>query len=168
MNDTLVVDSTSRPIGFCTWQEAIKLMYEGVVIVLKEDAEKEIHSQHLTIKIPRVVLVKDYVSKRQKETVSLTHRNIAIRDDKKCQYCEALLSYDEQTIDHVIPRSRGGINSWENLVLCCKTCNRKKADFLLDEIGMRLIKKPTRPKPGIQYEQIGKLRPEWEDWANRK
>jgi 5-methylcytosine-specific restriction endonuclease McrA len=166
MNDTLVVDSTSRPIGFCTWQDAIKLMYEGVVIVLKEDQEKEIHSQHLTMKIPRVVLVKDYVSKQTRETVSLTHRNIAIRDDRKCQYCGEVLSYDDQTLDHIIPRSRGGKNTWENLVLCCKPCNRKKADFLLSEISeMKLIKIPTKPKPGIQYSQLDKLRPEWKDWA---
>lgn len=169
MNDCLVVDQSSRPIGFCTKEEAVKLMYEGVAIVLKEDESgAALHSQHLTIPIPRVILIKNYISKRQKQSVALTARNIAIRDNKQCQYCNTVLTYDEQTIDHIKPRSRGGVNSWENLVLCCKPCNRKKADFLLDEIGMELLKKPTKPKPGIQYDQLNKLRPEWADWATKK
>jgi len=143
-------------------------MYEGVAIVLKDDESgKCLHSQHLTIPIPRVILIKDYVSRRQKENVALTARNIAIRDDKRCQYCGDTLSYDEQTIDHVIPRSRGGINSWENLCLACGPCNRKKADFLLEEIGMTLLKKPMKPKAGIQYQQLDKLRPEWADWSGK-
>jgi 5-methylcytosine-specific restriction endonuclease McrA len=165
VNDTLVVDATSRPIGFCSWQEAIKLLYEGLIVVLKEDEEKEIHSQHLTLKIPRVILVKDYVSKRQKETVSLTKRNIAIRDERRCQYCNTLVPFADQTLDHVIPKSRGGKSTWENLVLACKPCNRLKADFLLEECGMVLLNQPKRPKAGIQYTQLQTLRPEWKEWA---
>lgn len=165
-NDTLVVDSISRPVGFCTWQESMKLIYEGIAIVLKEDeGGKEIHSQHLTFKIPRVILIKDYVSKRQKETVSLTRRNVVIRDERKCQYCQKVLDFEDQTLDHVIPRSKGGKSIWENLVLACRSCNRKKADFLLSEIGWTLEILPKRPKSGIQYKFLNKIRPEWADWA---
>lgn len=165
MNDCLVVDSTSRPIGFCQWEEAIKLMYEGIAIVLKEDAEKEIHSQHLTLKVPRVILIKDYVSRRQRETIALTRRNVVIRDERRCQYCDKLVPYEEQTLDHVIPKSRGGKSTWENLVLACKRCNTMKADNLPEEVGMVLLRQPKRPKPGIQYKQLDRIRPEWKEWA---
>lgn len=165
MQDTLVVDQTSRPIGFCTWQDAVKLYYEGVVTVLKEDPEKEIRSQHLTLKMPRVVQVKNYVSRRQRESVALTRRNVVIRDERTCQYCGKLVNNEEQTLDHVIPRSKGGKSTWENLVLACAPCNRFKSDFLLDECGLKLRRQPFRPKAGIQYKQLEKMRPEWRDWA---
>ena len=166
MNDTLVVDSTSRPIGFCIWQDAVKLIYEGVAMVLREDEKKEIRSQHLTIKVPRVIMIKGYVAKRQREAVALTKRNVAIRDDRRCQYCNETVSYDDQTLDHVLPRSRGGKSTWENLVLACKPCNSKKADQTPEEAEMPLLRKPFRPKAGIQYKNLDKLRPEWRDWAS--
>jgi 5-methylcytosine-specific restriction endonuclease McrA len=165
MSDCLVVDATSRPIGFCRWEEAVKLIYEGVADVLKEDAEKELHSPSTTIKMPRVICVRDYVARRTRESVALTRRNIAIRDNKQCQYCAKVLTYDEQTLDHIVPESKGGKATWENLVLCCQPCNRFKADFLLEEVGWKLLKQPTKPKAGLQYSFIDKIRPEWSEWS---
>jgi 5-methylcytosine-specific restriction endonuclease McrA len=166
MQDCLVVDSTHRPVAYCDWQSAIKLYYEGVADIIKEDAEKEIHSQSLTMKIPRVIAIRNYVSKRyQRDSLTLTRRNIAIRDERRCQYCNQELSNDEQTLDHVIPKSRGGKSTWENLVLCCRPCNRRKADQTLRESGMVLLKQPVRPKPGVQYRGIGHIRPEWDDYS---
>jgi 5-methylcytosine-specific restriction endonuclease McrA len=165
MQDCLVVDSTHRPIAYCSWMEAVKLYYEGVADIIKEDAEKEIHSPSVTMKVPRVIAIRNYVSKRfGRDTITLTRRNIAIRDERKCQYCGLELSNDEQTLDHVIPRSRGGKSSWDNLILCCKPCNRLKADLTVEEAGMKLLSIPKKPKPGVQYRGIGHVRPEWADY----
>jgi 5-methylcytosine-specific restriction endonuclease McrA len=176
MNDCLVVDSTHRPIAYCNWMEAIKLCYEGIADVIKEDAEKEVHSPSVTMKIPRVISIRNYVSKRYKvDRITLTRRNIAIRDDRRCQYCGIELSNEEQTLDHVIPVSKGGKSVWENLVLCCKPCNRDKADRSLEdafrfdektgeETKMVLLRIPTKPSPGVQYKNIGHIRPEWADY----
>lgn len=166
MQDCLKVDRFNQPFEFCTWEEAVKLIYEGVAIVLKEDETEEIHSQHLTMKIPRVILVKDHISKRKRETVSLTRRNVVIRDERRCQYCNELVPFSEQTLDHIIPKSRGGKSTWENLVLACRSCNTFKADFLLEEVGMVLLRQPKKPKGGIQYQHLDRMRPEWKDWTN--
>ena len=127
---------------------------------------KNLHSQHLTVGLPRVIQVVWITSVALKrESVALTRRNIVIRDERICQYCEKIVPFDEQTLDHVLPKSKGGKSTWENLVLACRTCNTFKADFLLEECGMKLLRQPVRPKAGIQYQSLDKLRPEWRDWA---
>jgi 5-methylcytosine-specific restriction endonuclease McrA len=153
-------------MAYCRWEEAVKLIYEGVAEVIKEDEVKEIHSPSVTMKMPRVIRVNTYITKPidKKKGVSLTRNNIAIRDNHQCQYCGKDLRNKEQTLDHVIPQSKGGKSTWYNLVLCCKFCNSCKADYTLEESGMILRKIPNKPEDMILYQGLGHIRPEWADF----
>ena len=163
MQDTLILDSANQVIGFCPWTRAVKLYYEGAADVVEEDRSGAVlHSQRIDLPVPRVIRVRNYIA-RGKKPVALTSRNIAIRDNFECQYCGKYLEDEDQTIDHVLPKSKGGLNTWENLVLACPPCNQYKADFTLDQVGYTLRKKPTKPSAGFQYKLL-KVRPEWEDW----
>jgi 5-methylcytosine-specific restriction endonuclease McrA len=76
------------------------------------------------------------------QTRALSRKNILLRDRNTCQYCGVVLPSGDLTLDHVVPRSRGGSSSWENLVACCHSCNRRKGNHLLVETDMRLMKEP--------------------------
>lgn len=93
---------------------------------------------------PDVVILKHY-SERPERHVGFKRVNLARRDDFKCQYCGSDLDLPEVTVDHVLPRSRGGQNTWENCVSACSDCNGTKADKTPDEAGMKLRKQPTKP-----------------------
>ena len=96
------------------------------------------------IEIPEIVVLSTY-DKVYKKDVKLTKRNIYIRDGYKCQYTGKKVKESESDIDHIVPRSKGGRNSWENLVVCSKEINRMKANRTPEQAGLKLIKKPTKP-----------------------
>ena len=102
------------------------------------------------VKIPEVIVLSKY-DKLPKKGMKLTKRNIFIRDDFKCQYSGATVNTKSADIDHVIPKSRGGKTSWENLVVCSKHINRDKADRTPQEAGLTLLKKPSKPAPQVIY-----------------
>jgi 5-methylcytosine-specific restriction endonuclease McrA len=168
MQDTLVLDQSNRPIGFVSWQRAVKLYWEDCVEIVREDQNgKVLRSPSLEMGLPRVVRVKGYVAKRLRKNLFPTRYNVAIRDDNTCQYCGEVLAVCDQTLDHVVPRSRGGKDAWENLVLACKRCNSYKDDQTPDEAGMQLIRKPFEPKVGLTYQSNRRVRPEWVDWIDK-
>jgi 5-methylcytosine-specific restriction endonuclease McrA len=169
--DTLILDRNWRPAGFCSWQNAVKLWYEGVAQVIKEDESgKVLRSKSFTMGMPRVIVVKNEWSRRRRDEVPLTRRNIATRDNSECQYCGRVLQTQEYTLDHVIPRSQGGLSTWDNLVLACVRCNKYKAGNTLAESGMKLLAVPKQPKrndPKFNFKlHIHKLRPEWKEWSS--
>lgn len=168
MNDTLVLDSSNRPIGFVNWKRAVKLFWEDAAEVVREDeGGRLLRSPSVQIGLPRVIRVKGYVAKKVRKGLSPTKLNIAIRDSYTCQYCcDELESLSDCTLDHVIPKSRGGQNTWENLVTACGHCNRKKANNTPAEAGMTLMRTPTEPKPNMSFQYTGRMRSEWKDWAN--
>jgi 5-methylcytosine-specific restriction endonuclease McrA len=98
----------------------------------------------------------------------MTRRNIAIRDNSSCQYCGVVLETAEYTIDHVLPRARGGSSVWTNLALACVECNKRKSDRTPQEAGLTLRQKPIEPKqfdPRFNFRlHIHALRPEWSDY----
>ena len=83
------------------------------------------------------------------------------RDNNKCQYCGATRSL---TIDHVIPRSKGGEDTWDNLVVACASCNVKKGDKLLEQTNMKLARKPFTPYNKVQFSLSGNQVPEWQEF----
>lgn len=171
MPDVLVLDSNYRPVGFKSWQDAVKNVWEDRAIVIKEDESgKMLHSPSFEMGMPRVIRVKNAWVKRRKTSVPFSRRNIYIRDAGECQYCGKHLKLDEYTLDHVVPRSQGGVSSWANLVLSCVRCNKRKAGQTPEQAGMPLLSKPTTPKvddPKYNFKlHIRKLRPEWKEWAN--
>src|SRR5271157_4981149 len=144
MSDTLVLDSNWTPKSFCSWQGAVKLIWEGRAEVVKEDETgKVLHSPSLTMGMPRVIVIKNSWVRRKRLSVPCSRRNILVRDNSECQYCGHTLNLSDFTLDHVVPRSQGGTSCWTNLVAACVRCNKRKDHQTLKESGMRLLKAPV-------------------------
>ena len=119
-----------------TWEDWAKL--------IPEHGEVSIRSAHASFRIPEIVLLSRY-NKLPQQRIHFSRRTIYRRDANTCQYCGGRPGTDELSIDHVLPRSRGGKTTWENCVLACTICNKKKADRTPEECGMKLLKKPKKP-----------------------
>jgi 5-methylcytosine-specific restriction endonuclease McrA len=91
--------------------------------------------------VPSVIRLLEY-RRIPHQTRALSRKNILLRDRNTCQYCGEVLSSSDLTLDHVMPRSRGGASSWENLVACCHLCNRRKGNQLPAEASMKLLREP--------------------------
>ncbi len=110
------------------------------------DDEYVITTTRSDVKVPEVIVLAKHDKVYMKD-LRLTKRNIYIRDRYRCQYTGKQLKFDEANIDHVIPRARGGKNTWSNLVVCTKEINSIKGDRTPEEAGLKLIKKPVKPAP---------------------
>jgi 5-methylcytosine-specific restriction endonuclease McrA len=119
--------------------------------LIPTEGEAVIHSARANFRIPEIILLSRY-NKLPQQRVHFSRRTIYRRDGNQCQYCGAKPGTAELSIDHVIPRSKGGKTEWTNCVLSCVNCNRKKADRILswrsnaNEVNMKLIKQPKKPK----------------------
>ena len=145
-NPALVLNADYRPLSYYPlslwpWQETIKAVFLDRVLILAE-YDEVVRSQRETIRIPSVVVLKDYVKPRKR--VAFTRFNLFLRDEFCCQYCG---HKGDLTFDHVVPRSRGGITSWDNVVAACSPCNLRKANRSLRHSGMSLRRKPRQPSP---------------------
>jgi 5-methylcytosine-specific restriction endonuclease McrA len=120
-----------------------------------------IRSAHIRFKIPEVILLSKY-ERLPKLTCHFSRRNLYKRDDCTCQYCGIKPGTKELTIDHVVPSSRGGKSTWENCVLACVDCNRKKANRLPHEAGMKLAKEPKQPHVPMFRVDVNKRIESWE------
>ena len=111
-----------------------------------------VHTISFRVRIPRVIVLLMF-DRLPKKEVKFTRHNLFERDKNTCQYCARTLDRKELNLDHVLPRDRGGATTWENIVCSCIPCNTRKANRLPHEAGMRLIKKPERPKwrPFLQF-----------------
>lgn len=126
-----------------TFEEWLKIsqFYNG-----NGDDKKFIRSPSITFLIPDAIYLPYYESLPQNEVV-FSRQNLLLRDRFTCQYCGKILKNPkERTIDHVIPKSRGGKTIWSNVVLCCKKCNLKKGDRTPEEAGLKLLKTPKPPR----------------------
>ena len=144
---TLKLDATYRPVGIVDCIEALVLCIVGKAVAV-EEYEEDISSPSVTFKIPSVIVLKTIV-KYFDYQISPNRTNIIWRDNNSCQYCSKKMQSSELTMDHVLPKSRGGDNTWTNLVACCKKCNQKKRDRTPEEAGMKLRKKPLKPNNSI-------------------
>ena len=97
------------------------------------------------IAVPRIIRVLTY-SRLPRQEVKLNRRNIYARDASRCQYCGKRFSTSELSLDHVVPRSRGGEQTWENIVCCCVKCNVRKGGRTPDEAGLKLVQRPVKPR----------------------
>lgn len=143
----LVLNADFRPLSYFplslwSWQDALKAVFQDRVTPV-DFYEMEVRSPSLTMQLPSVVALRDYVP--QKHTPAFTRHNLYLRDEYTCQYCEAELPSHELTFDHVVPRSRGGEASFANIVSACSPCNHKKADKTPAEAGMTLLRPPHVP-----------------------
>lgn len=143
----LVLNSTYEYLAVTSWFDAICLVIEDKASVLGE-YDDIIRSQFHSWKVPSVLILKYYVDIKKKKSNfnAVNKRNILIRDDFQCQYCGKALTLNTMTIDHVIPKCRGGAHHLENVVAACKSCNNKKSDKILSQFekdsGCSLRKEP--------------------------
>jgi 5-methylcytosine-specific restriction endonuclease McrA len=143
----LVLNSSYEPINITNWKRA-------VVLLLKEKAQ---------VLSNRVIRLLNYVKLPLSRIVSCKPSRSMIykRDNNTCQYCGAKTRL---TIDHVIPRCRGGQDTWENLVVACSTCNTKKGNTLLEQTGMKLARNPMAPYNKMQFTLNDCRIPEWQEY----
>ena len=151
----LTLNSGMIPIHICNVKQAVTLQVLKKAEAIKVDESFTIHSQYITIPIPRVIMLFNF-HKIPKKQVVHTRLNVIYRDDMRCQYCGRQYPMYELTVDHVIPLSRWeelplekkplAPNSWENQVCACKRCNALKGNKLIEESNLTLIRKPIEPK----------------------
>ena len=148
MNEpVLVLNGNYEPIHVCNTKRAMGLILAGKATVL-ENGRGFIHTVSRAYERPSVIRL-FYVVPRPRPRVRLSKREILRRDGYRCQYCGRQTS--QLTIDHIVPRSRGGPHSWENLVTACPQCNRRKGGRTLAEARMTLLHRPFEPRPTAQY-----------------
>ena len=142
----LVLNATFEPINVCTVRRAVVLLLKAKAEVI-EHAEWELHSATSSIARPVVIRLVSYVHiPRDTHRRKITRRAVFARDDWTCQYCG---SRSNLTVDHVVPRSKGGASNWENIVASCAPCNRRKGNALPRQVGMRLLRQPRSPSPHV-------------------
>src|SRR5215469_13306260 len=128
----LVLNASYEPINICGARRALVLVLKGVART-EESQGQELHAARMRIAMPSVIRLLEY-RRIPHQTRALSRKNILLRDRNTCQYCNVSLTAAELTLDHVVPRSRGGLSTWENRVACCHSCNRKKGNSLLHEL----------------------------------
>src|ERR1700752_1103738 len=122
----LVLNASYEPINVCAARRALVLVLKGVAMM--EGANGHLlHAARVTMRVPSVIRLLEY-RRIPHQTRALSRKNILLRDRNTCQYCGKALASSELTLDHVVPRSRGGSSTWENLVACCHACNRHKGN----------------------------------------
>jgi 5-methylcytosine-specific restriction endonuclease McrA len=142
----LVLNATYEPINVCTVRRAVVLLLKDKAEMI-ERAEWELHSATSTMARPMVIRLVSYVRiPRDTHRRKITRRAVFARDDWTCQYCG---SRSNLTVDHVVPRSKGGPSSWENIVASCAPCNRRKGNSLPRQVGMHLSREPRTPNPNV-------------------
>ena len=133
----LVLNASYEPISICQARRALSLLVKGAAAV--EESHDALVWRNM--RMPAVIRLSRYRKVPQKRHV-VTRRNIFSRDLHSCQYCGCVFAGSQLTLDHVLPKSRGGRDTWENLVACCYACNHRKADRTPEEAGMALSRTP--------------------------
>ena len=189
----LILDKTYAPVKVGKTKDAICALFSGKAQVIDQDYNlydfyewceftkqnksnenilkrysKTINSPKFSLFVPHTIYVpivcKNPILRGRKKHFKYTRKGVFKRDNLKCQYCGKPGTKNSMTLDHVIPRSRGGGNSYENVVTCCMPCNAKKGNFLVSELGWKLLSNPKQPSwvayIGANWPDV--YRQEWE------
>ncbi len=156
----LVLNADFRPLSYFPlslwpWQEAVKAAFLGRVNIVSE-YDRVVRSPSLEIRLPSVIALKEYVHLDRRP--AFTRFNVFLRDSFECQYCLTDFPSEDLTFDHVIPRSRGGRTTWDNVVTACQTCNLLKGNRRLQDCGLRLLRPPIQPT-AYQLQENGRSFP---------
>lgn len=164
-----IYSGTAKALGkdFIAYEfDAWVQTWSDISIINKLDKEKYIFCEKYKILAPEVIILNDYNHLIRREA-RFSRKNIFLRDGYTCQYCGQKLPPKKLNIDHIIPSSRGGATTWENVILSCISCNTKKAARTPKEAGMKLLKKPTKPKWSALQSQLGtKLPDSWKSFVD--
>ena len=146
MSQVLVLNASYEPLNITTWRRATVLMLKGKAESLEENSNHEIRNN---VKLPTVIRLRYFIKVPYRE-LALNRKNLLQRDNYSCQYCA--YSGDQLSIDHVIPRSRGGKDIWENVATACISCNIRKGNRTPKEANMPLKNKPHKPFNTFSFE----------------
>ncbi len=146
MQQVLVLNASYEPLNVTTVRRAHVLVFKGKAEVI-EELDRQLHSATDTYPWPHVIRLVQYVRVPRTVQRKISRRALFARDDWRCVYCGS--GGGRLTLDHVVPRSRGGDSVWENVVTSCAPCNLKKADRLLHEASMELRRQPRPPTPAL-------------------
>lgn len=149
----LVLNASYEAVHICNVRRAVVMIFKGVA-VMQEPADFVLRSVRCVLPAPSVIRLVHFIHIPFKRKVA-SKNNILIRDRYLCQYCGKPLKSHEITLDHIVPKSRGGESNWENLAACCPPCNVKKGSKLPEEAGLTLLKDPRK---GASYHFIHLLR----------
>ena len=144
MKQVLVLNASYEPLNVTSVRRAHVLVYKGKAEVI-EELDRPLHAASDTFPWPHVIRLVSYVRVPRAVKRKISRRALFARDGWRCAYCGT--SGGRLTLDHVVPRSRGGESSWENVVTSCASCNHKKGDRLLEETHMNLARPPRAPSP---------------------
>lgn len=145
----VLVDINFTILGTISWKKAIKLIFANKAQAIKNDETTVLYQNNsITIFLPKLIQLKTSVNYLWNAEINCTRKNIMIRDRFRCVYCDNSNKHN-LTIDHIIPKSKGGKFTFENCVTCCSSCNKKKGNHTLEEVGFRLIRKPYYPSLSI-------------------
>jgi 5-methylcytosine-specific restriction endonuclease McrA len=184
----LVLNRLWQAVNVCSARRALTLLFEGHAQVVFGDDEGDFKTYNFSqwrdfsqrqpedesvgtisfrIGIPRVILLLAF-DRLPKKEVKFTRHNIFERDKNTCQYCSRVLDRKDLNLDHVIPRDRGGPTTWENIVCSCIPCNTRKANHTPAEAGLRLVRKPKRPKwrPFVQVNFGAPMHDSWKHFLD--
>mmetsp|Transcript_24525 Transcript_24525/g.36004 ORF Transcript_24525/g.36004 Transcript_24525/m.36004 type:complete len:300 (-) Transcript_24525:437-1336(-) len=163
----LVLNADYQPISYLPlsmwhWQEAVKSVFTGKVTVVDTYPNIVIHTASLEIPLPSVIALNEYVPPASKAKPAFTKRNVFLRDEYKCQYCNDRFTTNDLSLDHVVPRCRGGRLDWTNAVTCCRRCNGKKGSLSIKQlrsVGMKLVREPSVPTQFQLHAIAGRMLP---------
>lgn len=147
MSAVLLLNADYSPIRSLSLERAVNLIIGERAELVEQDGDKVLRSPSVVFPKPCVIRLRYYV-KVPRRGMTWTRRAVLARDNYTCQYCSAKLDRrsTESTIDHIIPKSKGGKSVWGNSVACCKACQRKKGDRRLHETGLKLLREPVTPR----------------------
>jgi 5-methylcytosine-specific restriction endonuclease McrA len=155
--EALVLNATYEPLCVVSSRRAAVLVL-GAKATSVQDGDLVLHSERTSVVVPCVVRLTRFVRVPYRQQVPITRKGVLARDGHSCVYCSAPAT----SLDHVIPRSRGGTHTWDNLVAACRRCNHVKADRHLHDLGWRIVRPPVAPS-GAAWRILGSRRmdPRW-------
>lgn len=147
MSQVLKLNAAYMPLELISFQDAFRLIHKGVAEIVEVYEDRHFNTFKEAFAAPCIIRLLHFIApkKDMKFYKPFTRKNVYDRDHGICCYCDKPVSLSKFTYDHVIPKSKGGLTNWNNIVTCCLKCNSKKSDHTLAECGMKLLKKPLPP-----------------------
>ena len=163
MPSALVLNATYEPLSVVSARRAVCLVLADKADVVHDDGTM-LHAARFSMPTPIVIRLRYVVKVPYRRRTSLSRRAVFARDDSRCQYCGG----HADSIDHVVPRSKGGPHEWDNVVAACRPCNLRKRDRSPDEAGMRLARHPAPPRElAWVVVSVGRVPDEWKPYLAR-
>lgn len=162
MRDVLLLNASYEPLTVLDARRAVVLLLDEKADLVEADAaDRAVRSPSIEVPLPAVVRLRKMVRVPRRRAVPLSRQGVLLRDQYQCAYCTERWA---GTVDHVVPRSRGGRHEWRNVVAACAECNHRKADRLPGELGWRLRFQPTEPV-GATAPRVVALADQAPEWA---